>query len=824
MTLDLLYKTLIDLFSKSPRSGTITQREKLSQIILHQILFIQHLRLLWHHDLTLNNFSNLKDFWIVLTYPSLDVAFAQLGYLAYFSILSWILVGWNTFVLIFSAILIQNSKNVPGLMKSLFRISIFLTSKLLFIPITIVMILCTKYSLWQYQYLEEYDDDIESKIIDYGYSGGFFAIISLFLHLGSSILFENSDFDVSHISYRNDLQSKFTSLYDVLFDIATFITTLFYVIMGKNSYIWYLFMCILSFLFICVKYIYYLPYYSFFMNLLRIILCFQIFLVSLIILIGLQMQNGSVILILFAIFQPAMIYVVYNLVKFRVSLIKSSFSSLENIFLYELVLRKDLISGKREVSLLREMNEVYNSNPCKLNLVAQAYYCKEHLNNPMTGLIKISRTSHQGFDIVSNYQVFKCKENLQALAYESVDSFKLYKFSLDLKQAKSHDYLFCKQLLRLSLKIHDDSSELSELKDLVNETFESSKKLNEKYEKLLKIFPDSNTVLELYGTFLSDLLNNQDLGSIYFNKKNDFMKKDQVQRQKNNFEVQKYSCILIISGNIDTIGRIIYADNNFLNFIGISAESIKDSYLYQFIPHPFDINHDIKLDIFIKNATNHHVFRSSPLFMMSFEGFLLECYFNSDCIGCDGQINFLSIIEPIPRKDREAAIISNYGLIQSHTENFPQVIGIKNKFIGGINITDHFSLSIEDITHNFFCIENGIALVVKEKFIGKTNFYSVYVSSNLNTIQKWKNKGAKLQKFEFAEKKLTDLIFFNEEEEKDEKATILVNKVVDIDDKKKNFNSDTSTKARGISPKLLKSSVRALRIMKYLLLASVSFI
>lgn len=821
MTFDLLYQTLIKLFSKNPRSETITQREKISQIILHQYIFFQHLRLLWYHDLTLNNFSNLKDFWVVLSYPALDETFAQQGILPYFSILIWILVAWNTFVLIFSAILIKNKKKVPGLMKSLFRISILATSKLLFIPITIVMILVVKYSFGQYMYLEEYDNDINSGIINYGTIGGIFALISLVLHLALSVLFENSNFDISHVSGRFDIQSKFSSLYEILYLICTFVTALFYVLMGKSSYTWFLFINIFCFLFIGIKYIYYLPFYSFFMNLLKVILSFQICLVSAFILIGLKMQNGTVILTLFSILQPAMIYVIYHIVKFRVSRIKSSPSAFENIFLYELAQRKDLISGAREESLLREMNDVHNFNPSKLNLIAQAYYCKDHLDNPMTGLIKISRTDHQGFDIVSNYQVFKCKENLQALAYESVDSFKLYKFSLDLQQVKSHDYLFCMQLLRLSIKLHDDNSELNEMKDLVNETFDSSKELKEKYEELLKIFPDSNNVLELYGTFLADLLNKQELGRIYFNKRNEFIKQDQVQKRKQSFNVQENSCIIIISGNIEDIGRIIYADNNFISFIGIPAESIKESYLYQFIPHPFDVNHDIKLDIFIKSATNHHVFRSSPLFIMSFTGFLLECYFNSDCIGCDGQINFLSIIEPIPKKDREAAIISNFGVIHSHTEKFPKVLGIKNQFVEGNNIRDFFNICIEDISHNFFCIENEIALLVKEKFIGKTSFYSVYISSSLITIKKWKNKGSRVQKFEFAEKKLTDLVFFNEEEEKDEKYMIGQNKVAEIDAKKKFCTSETSTKARGVSPKLLKSSVRALRIMKYLLLASV---
>ena len=821
MTFNLLYQTLIKLFSKNPRSETITQREKLMQIVLHQYIFIQHLRLLWYHDLTLNNFSNLKDFWVVLSYPSLDQAFAQQGIFGYFSILIWVLVGWNIFVLTFSAILIKNKKNVPGLMKSSFRLSILVTSKLLFLPITIVMIITVKYSLGQYQYLEEYDNDIASGVINYGTVGGILAVISLIFHLGLSVLYENSNFDISHVSSRFEIHSKFTSLYDILYLISCSMNALFYVLRGKNSYTWYLFINIFSFLFIGTKYIYYLPYYSFLMNLLKVILCFQICLVSFFILIGLQMQNGAVILALFSISQPAMIYLIYHIVKYRMSRIKSSPSSLKNIFLCELINRKDLVSGTRQESLLKEMNDVHNLNPTKLNLVAQAYYCKDHLDSPMTGLIKISRTNHQGLDIVSNYQVFKCKENLQAQAYETVDSFKLYKFSLDLQQAKSHDHLFCMQLLRLSVKLHDDNSELNEMKDLVNETYDSSKRLTERYENLLKIFPDSNNVLELYGTFLADLLNNQDLGRIYFNKRNEFIKQDKVQKRRQSFNVQENSCIIIISGSIQDIGRIIYADNNFINFIGIPAESIKDSYLYQFVPHPFDVNHDIKLDNFIKSATNHHVFRSSPLFMMSFTGFLLECYFNSDCIGYDGQINFLSIVEPIPKKEREAAIISTYGVIHSHTEKFPKVLGIQNQFVEGYNIRDFFNICMEDISNNFFCIENEIALLVKEKFIGKSSFYSVYVSSNLNTIKKWKNKGTKMQKFEFAERKLTDLVCFNEEEVKAEKLSLCQNKVAEIDAKKKFFTSDTSTKARGVSPKLLQSSVRALRIMKYLLLASV---
>ena len=251
----------------------------------------------------------------------------------------------------------------------------------------------------------------------------------------------------------------------------------------------------------------------------------------------------------------------------------------------------------------------------------------------------------------------------------------------------------------------------------------------------------------MYGSLLSDILGDPENGKSYIDKKNRLADNELNRKRKNSMDIEEKSCLLIISGNEKNIGKILYANSNMIKFLSYTEDSMYEAYLSQFVPKPFDRSHDIRLLKFIEESTSNHVFRSVPLFLLNKNGFLVECYFNSEGIGYEGNINFLALVEPITSKKREVGIISTEGEIFCHSENFPNLLGCTarsiegryiNEFLCGIIIANLAINSLYMIKINSDTLKQylNLGIIIKEKVIGSTSFIVMYASSEESEILK----------------------------------------------------------------------------------------
>ena len=825
MVFGYFYKGLYEIYEKNTRTEGISNSEKFIQIVLSVISFTHHVWLLWYIDMKISNFQDFQDFWVTLSLTSGDVLFSKLNFLRYFWVFSALIVNLYFCLIIIALVLIYSKKKVPKIMKILTRWIGFVNSTIFFIPIISMHTLALKYSSASYTRIIEFPGNLDSSQLNFGLVGCIFSILSLIFHILNNCVHEIGSYETAHFSQQADLGCKSTCEYDILSNILTYISCIVFIVLGEKNYTWYLILSALVYGFEFCKYLYYLPYYSSFMNKLKILKTGQLMILTFYFLLSKILNNASVTVLLFLFTSVPFIPLILSIYNYRVSFISSSKHLRNSFFPYELTIRPHLSSGTNP-DLVTQMNEAFKLIPEKSFLVVQAYYCKDYLNLPMLGLLKISRTNHEGLNIIENFQVYKCKAILQKIAKKDSESFKLFVFTMNFKKVKNLDLKFCDDMIKISNQILDPKIKLEDLKSIINSTCQLSTNLKKKYFKLLKKFPDNDSLLENYGTLLGEMMNKYEKGKKITEKRSIYSEKTIKQRRKNSFNIQNYSCIIVVSGQPETLGKILSANKNFLNFIGINEESLKDSYLSHFVPHPFDINHDLKLKYFIENSTSHHVFRSSPLFILNFQGFLKECYFNSDCIGYEGEINFLSIIEPIINKFRECSIISAEGKIFSHSQNFPLIFNTREKFLEGKMINEYIEdLDISKIEPNYLFIQENFGLIFKEKNIGSVKFLAVYATNDFYTLRRWKSKGFKLSVIEFEEKQHNTLNQ-NMVEEKTEGKLNVENELLlnEFESRKKFRSSDSPLFKNNINAKLLLSAIKALKIMKYLLLASVSVI
>jgi hypothetical protein len=114
------------------------------------------------------------------------------------------------------------------------------------------------------------------------------------------------------------------------------------------------------------------------------------------------------------------------------------------------------------------------------------------------------------------------------------------------------------------------------------------------------------------------------------------------------------------------------------SFLDVDQEDYKDYSLSDFVPEILTSDHNRYLMKFVENSLNQYLMWTGPLFLRNKDGFLVEGFINSECIGHSAQVYFVLIIEPIDSRGREFAILNNDNEILSHSRGFPFALGVSS--------------------------------------------------------------------------------------------------------------------------------------------------
>ena len=733
------------------------------------------------------------------------------------------------------------------MLRHFLRLLLFLFTYLYFIPTTIVLSILLKYSDSSATIIEEYYSQIPASQFNYGIIGFFVAVILLGLHLGFGLIYECFSIEIKHSLAGVNSQAKSTAKFDLIIKILTFTRCLLYIFVANLNYPLYLFAVCLLHLLGAMLLLYYLPNYSNFINYFKIQIQIGSCVGALIFLLGYSLNNATVIFVLAVFVEPAVSILLFNAIKYRIQKIppvQQCFTS--NFFQFEVSARTALVTGELQSDILKLMNKNYTISNDKSNLVMQAHYCGDVLDQPMLGLLKISRINHYGFDIPTNFQVFKCKEELQAICLKNSEGFQFYNYLGKFRKNLKDDKHLCQELLILNDRFLDERSSLNDLKASVTIFDKTLMVVKEQYEELLKENPQSKMCLDMYGTLLNNILSNANQGKILADMKNSIIKKPTV-CGKNSLSFAESSCVLVVSGIKSNIGKILYANPRALAMLNCNYSFMREAYLNNFIPRPFNKNHDDRLLKFIENTDSHNVFRSAQLFLSTMDGYLVECYFKFECIGYEGENNFLSLIEPINGKNREVALISREGYIYSHSKNLPSILYCTDKYLEGRYLVEFFpeidfgiipldGLFIGELRAEDTGERIEIGMIIKEKSISRVTFLTIYLSSDTAQIERWKINEANSDCVDFGERNYSRLLKADDEsDEKSYTSEIEQNKLRpevklafqdnenEIVDNKVSVNQTSSSlKYKNIvENKYLQKGLLSLNHMKYLVLLSV---
>ncbi|OMJ77409.1 hypothetical protein SteCoe_23010 [Stentor coeruleus] len=682
MSLDILYRTLSEIFSEknSPRSSIQVQR--ITLIFFSIQLLSQNFNFLWNPYLGMSYWKDYELFWVVVNYPCIDSLAAFVNALSQFLYLIMTMIALSYALIIFLATRIFYEKTLPDWLLKLLRFCISFTSEMYFIPTTIILILLFKYSTFEFTEIQEYASLPSSDILNYGFLGQVLSVVFILLHLGLSFLYEGCSYEIRHAKRRENLMAKSCPDVDLLVKVIYIINSFCFTNVQITYYWNYMLVATAMYVYCTYKFIYYLPYYSSYVNYLKVLVHFEALCVTVFFLIAYYFKNATIVLVLTVFMQPFIIIFIRYTIEYRMKIISNIKKQIKsNLIVFELAARAWIQSPDNASKLIKYMNHNYAVSKNQLIFVYQANYCSDILLNTALANIKISRAEFFNFKIIQNFQIYKCQKRLETENLKNSEGLKLCLFLLDYSKLKAQEKKFCRDLLSFYFKFFEKCSKMQTLKKALIKLYNSLESLKSSYIKILRNYPESKIIYEMYGSLLADILGESEVGKIYLNRSKSSSSKRKSLIKKLDIFSDKSACTMIVSGCGKSIGKLVYASSYLCNFLDIDQEDYTDYSLSDFIPELFSSDHNRYLLKFVENSLNQYLTWTGPLFLKNKDGFLIEGFVNSECIGHSAQVYFVSIIEPIDSRGREFALLGENNEILCHSRGFPFALGVASYMI-----------------------------------------------------------------------------------------------------------------------------------------------
>ena len=701
MNIDFAYSVFLQLFPVKSLDSESRYLKLAITLAIDVLIFVQNIQFFWYTEMTIKNWAKYETFWEVLCIPALDRFLSSISSLKPFlffiisiEVLSVVLISY----IVFQTFLEKSTKPIICILT---RLVVVLVSRLLFIPSLSILLFTYRSSKMseydQSKYQKEYSETVE--IGSYGEV--------LCVLLATWLIFLTFCYEVTHFEMRPRAVEKFedskiSPMSDLIVKFIQILNCFLITFLTRDYYETFLIYCILAYGISSLFILYSLPYYSNYMNFFKFFIQFDLMFISIFFIVGLNNDDSLTILMLSTTMQPGIMFLAYSLVTYREKLIKRMKANPNKGFpRFERSIRGKLRTGADQ-ELLAKLNKNYVATKDKKNLIITAYYSNDIEKLPSLAMNKVFSTDHQGLNFALNYHIFTCKFTMRSICKYTSFTYKIYQYILSLMEIKRQDKDFCLVYYNFFKILLGKSPSLAKVKESVKLVVESIKILEKNYEKYINEFPSSSDIKDMYESFLccikGEVQTSQNLLGKSF--------KTSASHLDNFNSFIKNKVILMISGNSRTLGRIIFTNQEFLIMLKYSKSAIEDLNINVLLPKLVCKIHEKSLHNFIESSISSVLCDQQLIFLLDFEGYLIESILRADCIALDDQIRFIYSIE-ILNRSRELALISEEGWIFDHSRKLPNLLGIQRPYISNSFLQEVFpDFSFENLRKkNYIKIE-----------------------------------------------------------------------------------------------------------------------
>jgi hypothetical protein len=686
----------------------------------------------------LADYESVKLFWEVLAFARGDILFGYLGLLDGFLYLVFVVIGiqllWLTASV--SASIWKGYNYEVKLLPWLASLSIGFSCNYMLLP-TLSILLAEVIGVSPVPQINQ--GSLSPMPWRQTIAGS--ALVSLLVLMSLNEVFSS---EVRHDLSSFDFKARCTARFDLVYRVMLVtLVTCAYVMSGVMPILQY---CIVAGMALLAAYCLckWMPYYHVKANAVKILASISMAWWSLSYIIAYSLQNSVISIVLTVFVTPLLLLALNAGIEARGrKLVENCMKLLDtekSLFMCELGLRPLILSHHPDVlqvfNLLKLKKDIGNE---KMLYIWEAQFCLGVLEDDRLARIKFSRVLEGSGGFEADYHEYALNREFQLNEFVREDVVYLrYKSLLD--KVKETDELICNLLYQFWTDFQYFS--LSRVRKYISLVHVSLRLLHIQYKALLKDFPNSSTVKELYGSFLNDIGNNVDKGSSLLHKaeaERRALQHDMKATQLSFFDDS--NGVMIVSGTPKSFGKIAYCNLEAAEILGYGPIVLRDLQVEALIPPPFSVNHTFKMQKYVTNCTTSELGHSKTLFFLNKSNFLVECYTYLRCSALLSHPSFILLFRQKPSSN-QVAIVDAEGCISCHSELFPMYLGTIEVSLTGYSVTKFISnFAWAKLNIPFFCpfaITNSTRMAMLGKLeIGNDTTILVFVFSSEAEADKW---------------------------------------------------------------------------------------
>ena len=352
-----------------------------------------------------------------------------------------------------------------------------------------------------------------------------------------------------------------------------------------------------------------------------------------------------------------------------------------------------------------------------------AYVQREKLHNKFKALYEMMITEENKPNMEEEFSIFSYKNVIEEEMIENdarnseskgVDVNVLVDFQnkfVDFQAAVENDVDLHLEFWRELLENNPDIQKLQSLGAKITHSFEQT---SGEFKKLNDINPNHIKMLQIYGNYLKDIVNDEVEGQRTLEKAEYVDKSSAVNKQFIDNDHLKYgenssTCILTVSGNLGSLGTIKNVNNEITRILGFSKPDLIGQNISRIIPKVIGDLHDGFMRNYFETSDPKVIGHERLVFPLNKDGYIVPCSLMIKVLpNLDEGIRLVGFLKDVDKdgtfakggdmetdeKVHHIMYSGDTGAIHGITHSCKREFGIPASLVSGAGATNDFTMDI----------------------------------------------------------------------------------------------------------------------------------
>ncbi|CAG9325531.1 unnamed protein product [Blepharisma stoltei] len=742
------FKILGKIFKSKYSLNCKLRTQIIFESLINWIIALQMISMTWYPNMGVKGWNNYSSFWNFINYFDFNNLSQELGIAEYWFYTNIAVLTACILSVILLFVLNIFDIKLPRLFLYALKKTLVIFVSIFYIPSLVQLTMAFKYSALNYSKIEEFSDNLDSSILDYGVFGAIFSIFLIIFLVSFAFFAELLTVDIRHVFARRSITTRSHSSLDLQLLVFRTSESLVYVLLGKQNIEWYQIFLLFFSALIALEGTSKLPYYNKIENTIKICRYFCIVFWLIIFLIGNAMNNATIIFALNIFVQPPLVLIISRYINTRFNQLQTQPISYENQYDFEKTMRHRLCDKKLadKLQVLNSFSICYKNKKFRKNklfVIWEVNFCLYILNDERLARIKLTKINTVTSSLEGDIQEWRALKDFKERDNDLAD-INYLEYLDDLDKIKRQDEEICCTLIDLWSEFSSKFPQYKKIYRLSIRTSQLLTQIKTFYEKLIAKHKHIQ-IFELYSTFLDNILGEPEQANI-INRKKASIKTEinpLIGEDKLLSAYGENNGIILISVNSSNLGAISYINQKAAHILKGSVSDLVGMPFHNFIPFPYCVGHDEYMREFYLNCTSTEIIKRGGLFLQNTVGYLVECKFLIRLTAFSNLAYFLVSLRP-RHTSRQICLVSEQGLIYNYTELFPHYIGSRSQNIRNSVISEfvpNLNLQEMNIFDPWITLHRGqeIALIHTIKKFKTTIIHLFVIVHDEKELLLWRN-------------------------------------------------------------------------------------